>query len=123
MISDKLLEKIRKLCHELDELSQENFDKGMKLHAASKAETSPVEVPHVISQKENERLLKNKAYIHAAQIIGETLALLEELDNVEWIYNDKIRKLYYNRPDRSKIADDETVYSLEPPFTRSKFLN
>jgi len=123
MISDKLFEKIRTLCHELDNLSQENFDKGMKLHAASKAETSPVEVPHVISQKEYERLSKNKAYTHAAKIIGETLALLEELDNVEWIYNDKIRKLYYNRPEQAKTADDKTVYSLEPPFTRSKFLS
>jgi len=123
MISDKLLGKIRTLCHELDELSQDSFDKGMKLITAAKAETSPVKVPDVISQREYERLSKNKKYTDAAQLISETLALLKELDNVEWVYNDKIQKLYHIKPDRPKMADEETVYSLEPPFYRTKFLS
>lgn len=123
MIPDELLEKIRKLCLELENLSQEHFDKGMKLFKASKAKNSSFKVPDVISKKEYETLLKNTEYRDAAELVSETLALLEELDKLEWIYNDKIRKLYHLKPDRPKIADDETVFSLEPPFTRSKFLN
>ena len=123
MISDKILETIRILCQELDNLSQENFDKGMKLITASKAETSSIKVPDVISKKEYERLLKSPEYTHAAEVVTDTLSLLEELDNLEWVYNDMIRKLYHLKPDRPKMADDDTIFSLEPPFSRSKFLN
>lgn len=123
MISEKMLEKIRALCKDLDGLSQESFDKGIKIFAADKAESQKSQVIDVISKKEHERLSKNSEYAQAAEIITDTLTLLEELDNLEWIYNDLIRKLYHSRPDRPKTTDDDTVFNLEPPFSRSKFLN
>lgn len=124
MISEKLLEKIRQLRKNLDNLSQENFEKGIKIFAASKAESGKSYGADVISKKEYERLSKNPEYNQAAEIVTDTLTLLEELDNLEWVYNDLIRKLYHTRPEIPKVADDDdSVYSLEPPFTRSKFLN
>ncbi|MBU4540198.1 hypothetical protein [uncultured Acetobacterium sp.] len=123
MISEKILEKIRKLCKDLDGLPQESFDKGIKLFAADKAESRASKVLDVISKKEYERLSKNSEYTEAAEIIADTLTLLEELDNLEWVYNDLIRKLYHCRPERPQMSDDDTVFNLEPPFTRSKFLS
>ena len=123
MISEKLLEEIRKLRKDLDNLSQENFEKGIKIFAATKAESGASYVKNIISKNEYERLTKNPEFNHAAEIVTDTLTLLEELDNLEWVYNDLIRKLYHTRPEIPKAADDDTIYSLEPPFTRSKFLN
>ena len=126
MISKKMLEKIRELCKDLDGLSQESFEKGIKIFAADKAESRTSQVVDVISKKEYERLSKNPEYTQAAEIISDTLTLLEELDNLEWVYNDLIRKVYNCHPDRpefSKEIEDNTVHCLEPPFSRSKFLN
>ncbi|MDK2941552.1 MAG: hypothetical protein PWP56_1065 [Acetobacterium sp.] len=123
MISEKLLEEIRKLCKDLDSLTQENFDKGIKIFAANKSKAHTSQVVDVINKKEYERLSKNPEYTEAAELITNTLTLLEELDNLEWVYNDLIRKLYHCRPDRPQTTDDDTVFNLEPPFSRSKFLN
>lgn len=124
MIPEQMLEKIRKLCKNLDGLSQESFAKGIKIIAAQKAESQTIKVSGGISEKECERLSKNPDYRQAAEIISDTLTLLEALDNLEWVYNDLIRKLYHVRPEIPQTSDDEeNVYSLEPPFTRSKFLN
>lgn len=123
MISDKLLEKIRKLRKDLDNLPQEHFEKGIKLFAATKAEAGASYVKNVISKNEYNRLSKNPEYNQAAEIVTDTLTLLEELDNLEWVYNDMIRKLYHSRPEIPKVDADDSVYSLEPPFTRSKFLS
>ncbi|MBC3901461.1 hypothetical protein [Acetobacterium malicum] len=126
MISEKMLDKIRALCKDLDGLSQESFEKGIKIFAADKAESRTSQVVDVISKKEYERLSKNPEYTQAAEIITDTLSLLEELDNLEWVYNDLIRKLYNCHPDRpefTKEIEDNTLYCLEPPFSRSKFLN
>jgi len=123
MISEKMLDKIRALCKDLDGLSQESFDKGIKLFAADKADSRSTQVIDVISKKEYERLSNNSEYTEAAEIIADTLTLLEELDNLEWVYNDLIRKLYHCRTERPKMTDDDTVFNLEPPFSRSKFLN
>lgn len=98
--------------------------KGIKIFAADKAESRTSQVVDVIS-KEYERL-SNPEYTQAAEIISDTLTLLEELDNLEWVYNDLIRKVYNCHPDRpefSKEIEDNTLYCLEPPFSRSKFLN
>ncbi|MBU4439376.1 MAG: hypothetical protein KJ779_07410, partial [Firmicutes bacterium] len=111
MISEKLLEKIRQLRKDLDNLSQENFEKGIKIFAASKAESGKSYGADVISKKEYERLSKNPEYNQAAEIVTDTLTLLEELDNLEWVYNDLIRKLYHTRPEIPKVADDDdSVY-------------
>ncbi|WP_373481827.1 hypothetical protein [Acetobacterium sp.] len=126
MISKKLLGKIRELCKDLDNLSQENFDKGIKLFAADKAESRTCQMIDVISKKEYDRLSKNSDYTQAAEVIADTLTLLEELDNLEWVYNDLIRKLYQCKPDRPEMTnevEDNTLYCLEPPFSRSKFVN
>lgn len=126
MISKKMLEKIKQLCKDLDNLSQESFEKGIKLFAADKAESQTCHVTNVISKKEYERLSKNSEYKQAAETITDTLTLLEELDNLDWVYNDLIRKLYNCHPDRPEFTneiEDNTRYCLEPPFSRSKFLN
>jgi hypothetical protein len=126
MIPEKMLDKIRKLCKDLDGLSQDTFDKGLKRFAAEKAEFRTSQLNSLISKKEYERLSKNPDYTQATEIISDTLALLEELDNLEWVYNDMIRKLYQVKPDRPEMTDeveDNTVYCLEPPFCRSKFLS
>jgi len=126
MIPEKMLEKIRKLCKDLDGLSQESFDKGIKLYAAKKAEAQTIKVSGGITRKEYERLSKIPEYNQAAEIVSDALTLMEELDNLEWIYNDLICKLYHCKPDRPEMSDeveDNTRYCLEPPFSRSKFLN
>ncbi|KAF5073857.1 hypothetical protein LNN31_07170 [Acetobacterium wieringae] len=124
MIPEQMLEKIRKLCKDLDGLSQESFAKGIKMYAAQKAESQTIKVSGGISKKEYDRLSKVPEYCEATEIIADTLTLLEALDNLEWVYNDLIRKLYHIRPEIPQTPDDEeNVYSLEPPFTRSKFLN
>ena len=48
MISEKMLDKIRALCKDLDGLSQESFEKGIKLFAADKAESRTLQVVDVI---------------------------------------------------------------------------
>ena len=126
MISKKILEKIRELCKDLDGLSQESFTKGIKILAAKRSASETIKVNGGISKQEYERLSKNPEYTEAAEIIGDTVTLLEELDNLEWVYNDLIQKVYKCHPDRPEFTteiEDNTTYCLEPPFTRSKFLN
>ena len=80
-IIEKNIDKIRELCKDLDGLSQENFDKGIKLFAADKAESRTCQMIDVISKKEYERLSKNSEYTQAAEVITDTLdAMSGELE-------------------------------------------